>query len=308
MFNCSKAGGGGILPLFGLGGDSSPGGISTTVSESASIKKVVIEPPSSTIVENGTAEFTATAFYSDGSSKDVTSEVSWTSEGNAKIVTSQGNSTSKDSKQPDSESDSDSPLQPTKVGITGLKKGIIKGWPGTAKVKATLESVSGESNINVIASTDIDKIIFLDPPKLKPNSLFANIAKGANLPFYAIARLKTGKNLEVTNSVFWTVSDTSKGTFQTKGDLIGTFSALEDGIIWVQACFKDKFAEVCTEKLYLSISKNAIKSLSIEGNDKLVKGMNTKLSLIAFSFLSSFQIVIFILILKAIFVFIFVSV
>jgi trimeric autotransporter adhesin len=287
MLNCSKSGGGGgILPLFGLGGDSSSGGITTSVSESASIKKVVIEPPSTTIVENGEAVFTATAFYSDGSSKDVTSEVSWTSEGTAMIVSSQGNSTSKDSKQPDSDSDfdsdSDSPLQPTKVGIKGLKKGIIKGWAGTAKVKATLDNVSGESNINVIASTDIEKIIFLDPPKLKPNSLFANIAKGANLPFYAIARLKTGKNLEVTNSVFWTVSDTSKGTFQTKGDLIGTFSALEDGIIWVQACFKDKFAEVCTERLYLSISKNAIKSLSIEGKDKLVKGMNTKLRLIAF--------------------------
>jgi len=277
MFNCSKAGGGGgILPLFGLGGDSSSGGISTTVSESATIKKVVIEPPSSTIPENGTADFTATAIYSDGSSQNVTSLVSWSAdEQTAKVDSNSGSS--KSSKEPDSEENS-SPSQSSN-GTTGLKKRTIKGIkPGSSKIKATLESVTGESILEIISSADIEKIVFLDPPKPKSNGFYPNIAVGADLPFFAVAFLKNGKKLDVTSFAKWTLSDSTKASIQTKGENIGTLTALEEGTLYITACIDTK----CSEDFNLNISKNAIKSMSIEGKDKIVIGMSTNLRLVAY--------------------------
>jgi hypothetical protein len=276
VLNCSKAGGGGILPLFGLGGDSSNGGVTTSVSESATIKKLVIEPTSSTIPQNGTAEFTATAIYSDGSSQNVTSLVSWsTDEQTAKVDSNSGSS--KSSKDPDSEENSSS--SPSSNGTTGLKKGTIKGIkPGSSKIKATLESVTGESLLEIISSDDIEKIVFLEPPKPKSNGYYPNIAVGADLPFYAIAFLKNGKKLDVTSFAKWTVSDSTKASIQTKGENIGTLTALEEGTLFITACIGSK----CSEDFHLNISKNAIKSLSIEGKDKIVIGMSTNLRLVAY--------------------------
>ncbi len=278
LLNCSGAAKSQLLPLFGLGEDTA-GGITTSVSETASLKKVVIEPPTATIIENSHAEFTATAVYSDGSSQDVTSLVAWSisDDSMVEIAETPGASKSNQGKSKSSDS-SDSPSSPnSSQGITGLKKGLFKGLKqGPAKVKATLESITGES-VLVITAADILDLKFKEAPKPFPNGDNPLVATGASLSFSLEAILKSGKVQDLTNSVTWTVSDPTKGSIQSEGDLIGTFTALEDGAITIKACFEG----ICKE-FSVTISKSAIKSISIEGKEKLVKGMHTKLRAIAY--------------------------
>jgi trimeric autotransporter adhesin len=278
FLNCSDAAKGQILPLFGLGGGGSSGGITTAVSETASLKKVVIEPPTATIIENSHAEFTATAMYSDGSSQDVTSLVAWSISDTSmvEITETPGVSKSKNENSKSIDSSEPSSYDPSK-GITGLKKGLFKGLKqGPTKVQATLESITGES-VLVITAADILDLKFKDAPKPFPNGDNPFLATGSSISFSLEAILKSGKVQDLTTSVIWSVSDPSKGSIQTEGDLMGTFTALEDGTLIIKACFDS----ICKE-FPVTISRSAIKSISLEGKEKLVKGMHTNLRAIAY--------------------------
>lgn len=81
FLQCSDASKG-ILPLLGLGGASPgvEGGVSTSITENATLRSIQISPSSVELPKELEADFNATAIYSDGTKKDVTSEVQWTAQ------------------------------------------------------------------------------------------------------------------------------------------------------------------------------------------------------------------------------------
>ena len=130
LLKCSGASSGGVSPVFGLLGGSSSGGISTSVSENASLKSIQIEPANVALAKDTAAEFTATAIYSDGSKVDVTSSVKWNTVDETMAEFSE---TTKTSNKSSSDSDS-SNNKPESI----LKKIKFKAKaPGKTKIKAT---------------------------------------------------------------------------------------------------------------------------------------------------------------------------
>jgi hypothetical protein len=264
LFNCSKAGGGGILPLFGIGSSAEEGGVSTSISDSATLKKIVIEPPSASVVQDSHAEFTATAIYSDGTKLDVSSTVNWsTNEPSMAEVGAISKSNSKSSSKSKSIKENEAEVESQSSNKKGIFKGVI---PGKTKVKATLDGISGESELIIkvssIAKLEITQLDF--------------VATGSTVKFQVIAILNDGTKQDITKSVEWNISDGSMGNIVNDGELAGALTAYEEGNLNIVANFSG-----LTVTSQTNISKTKIASLSIEGNSKLVKGLTSGLRVVA---------------------------
>ena len=269
LFNCSEASKK-LLPLFGLGSgsDSSEGGISNSISENATLKKIVVEPPVLSIVEATHGEFTATAIYSDGTKVDVSSTVAWQSSSEDVKLDSSPTKTNSNSNSNSNSNAKAKEASSSSNKDSSIKKGVFRGDKGgtKAKIKATLQSITGESDLIVksasVVSLEISQLPF--------------IANGSNVPLKVVAILSDGTKQDITKSVEWTLSKGSMGTIIESGDQAGTFTALENGNISIEASLGN-----FTATLNSNISKTKIKSLAIEGNDKLVKGLSTSLKVVA---------------------------
>ena len=264
LFNCSKAGGGGILPLFGIGNSAEEGGVSTSLSDSATLKKIVIEPPSAAVVQDSHAEFTATAIYSDGTKLDVSSTVDWSaSDTNMVEVGAISKSNSKSSSKSKSIKDNEAGAETSGTS----KKGVFKGvTPGKTKVKATLNGIIGESELIIkvssIAKLEITQLDF--------------IATGSTVRYQVIAILNDGTKQDITKSVEWNISNGSMGNIVNDGENAGALTAYEEGNLNIIANFSG-----LTVTSQTNISKTKITSLSIEGNSNIVKGLTTGLRVVA---------------------------
>jgi LruC domain-containing protein len=259
LLNCSGATSGGVSPIFGLlGGGSSEGGISTSVSESATLKSIQIEPANVAIAQGTTAEFTAIGIYSDGSKADVTSSVKWNTvdESMAEYAetTKPATKTASNSNSPNNSADA------------LLKRIKFKARaPGKTKIKATLESIYGEAEF-LIKDAIITEIQTTPP---------SNLPKGTEAPLQAVAILSDKTNQDVTNSVNWT-SNTP--------DVIGTDSSGEKpvvsspntGTITITASLNE-----LSSTTTIKVSEPKIKSLSIEGIKSIVRGLVTPFKAIA---------------------------
>lgn len=250
-----------LLPLFGLGaGGSADGGISTSVSESATLKKIIIEPPRTEILADTHAEYTATAIYTDGTKQDVTSQVDWSTQDEALVKkdTSIGKSLKK-GKSLDSGNESPS--------NSNSKKAVFKGLgQGSTKIKATLNGITGEGEL-VIKPADI--------ARLEINQL-DYVATNSTVNFQVIAILKDGSKQDITKSVVWSLSKESGGFLGNEGDSAGVFTALEDGNIEITANFNGIVVKTQT-----NVSRTRIQSIGIEGKETLVKGLSTQLRVTA---------------------------
>lgn len=92
-----------------------------------SLSSITVTPANVSITKNGTKQFTATGNYSDGTSKDITTEVTWTS-GTTSIAT---------------------------INTGGLATGVNAG---VSVITASINSITGKTNLTVTsagATTDV---------------------------------------------------------------------------------------------------------------------------------------------------------
>lgn len=92
-----------------------------------SLSSITVTPANVSITKNGTKQFTATGTYSDGTSKDITTEVTWTS-GTTSIAT---------------------------INTGGLATGVNAG---VSVITASINSITGKTNLTVTsagATTDV---------------------------------------------------------------------------------------------------------------------------------------------------------
>ena len=162
------------------------------------LDSIRVLPDSAVISINATQSFTATGYYSDGSSQIITSGVSWTS--------------------------SDSNI--ANVNATGEAIGVAAG---KVTISAILGGVTGNASLTVSANAPT-----LDSIVVSPNT--ANINVGTIQAFTATGNYSDGSTQDITANAVWSSSDTGIAVINAAGEVSGvatgsvTISATLGGI------------------------------------------------------------------------------
>ncbi len=259
FLSCNK-GTGSSPPFFIFPSESSSApstGIDTVVSEGAKIKTIQIEAAQTSILPEQYTELSAWAIYTDGNKVNVTDLAEWELK-DPGLLQYEGiisPNTSKAFRKTNSKSESE----------TGyLKKRFKALSPGNTKIKATLESITGECEL------------FIDgyPIEFIEVSPIPFVPIGFTASYKAMAIVRNGSTLEkkdITSSVKWSVSN-ANGTIEKDG----TFTAISQGNIEVIAKFSGVVGSTTT-----NLSKTKIINLSISGNREIVKGTISQLQVTA---------------------------
>ncbi|HTJ87019.1 MAG TPA: Ig-like domain-containing protein [Terriglobales bacterium] len=176
------------------------------------LSSLAIGPQAQTITTQQTLQMSATGTYSDGSTKDLTGKVNWSSSATACATIN-----------------SNGLLSPVKT-VTGICTTTISAASGTATAATTTVTVTEgtPSSIMLTASTTTPQA----------NSTVTFTAK-ATFP-------NSGTPQDITTSVTWIVSDTTNLTL-TNGSGTGTLSANSAGLaITVQASFDGVLSNIVT--------------------------------------------------------------
>ncbi|HTR63122.1 MAG TPA: Ig-like domain-containing protein [Candidatus Binataceae bacterium] len=139
----------------------------------ATLTAIQVSPANPTVAQGLSVQLTATGVYSDGSTLNLTSAVSWASA--ATDVAEVSNS----------------------IGSQGLMTGVS---PGTSTISASLNGISGSTNATItgVVLTSIT-ITPIDP----------EIASGTNIQLTATGTFSDGSSSDLTGTVAWTSSDSA---------------------------------------------------------------------------------------------------
>jgi trimeric autotransporter adhesin len=160
--------------------DGLNGSTSFTVS-APEIVSIAVTPPSVSIAQGTTTNFTAKGTFSDGSTQDVTGTVQWNS--SATNVASVSNTI---------------PTEGTAKGLTA----------GTAVITASSGNVSGTASLTVTSAT-------LNSIAVTPNG--ASIPLGVTQQFTATGTFSDGTSQDISDAVSWSSSATNVATITTGG-------------------------------------------------------------------------------------------
>ncbi|WP_310275049.1 Ig-like domain-containing protein [Rheinheimera soli] len=176
------------------------GSASLTVNN-ATLTSLVVTPALSSVVTGQNRQFTATGIYSDGSSDNLTSLVTWTSSDNAVAL-------------PNANMQSSSGL------VAGLSS-------GTVQIRATLAAVSAEATLTVTAAT-------LSSISVTP--VISSVAVGLNRQFVATGIYSDGSTLNISHSVVWASANTQTATMNANGNSAsGLATGQAAGVVQIRA-------------------------------------------------------------------------
>lgn len=139
---------------------------------------VTVKPEVQSVTVGSSVQFTATAYYADGTSKDVTAAATWTS-GNLQVATISG----------------------------GLARGVAAG---TVTIRAMYLSVTGTATLNVNAPPppSVTSVTVVADQTLP---------KGRTAQLVAWANYSDGTSVDVTNSAQWSSSNPAVATVSSTG-------------------------------------------------------------------------------------------
>ncbi len=137
----------------------------------AVLASIAVAPPIASIAMGTRQQFTATGTYSDGSTKDLTAAVTWTSGGISVATVS------------------------NQAGSEGLASGVGQG---SASIVAALGSISSSATLTVTAATLVSVAVTPANP---------SIARGTTTQFTAIGTYTDGTTQDLTSQITWSSSD-----------------------------------------------------------------------------------------------------
>ncbi|MCK5795724.1 MAG: Ig-like domain-containing protein, partial [Deltaproteobacteria bacterium] len=167
----------------------------------ATLKSVEVTPASDKIAVGTTLQYTATAIYSDGTKKNVTTSATWKSSDTAIADISNAS------------------------GSEGLAKSVKAG---TVKIEATFGGLSGTAELTVTAAT-------LKSVEVTPTS--DKIAVGTTLQYTATAIYSDGTKKNVTTAATWKSSDTAIATISNASGSEGLAKGVKAGKVKFEAAF-----------------------------------------------------------------------
>ncbi len=166
-----------------FGGASGSNTLSVTGS-AAVVTTIALAPTDITMSVGGTQQFTATAGYSDGSSKNITNLATWTST-DATIAS----------------------IQNTGQTTPGMANGVS---PGNVNITATYGGVSGVTTLNVITTTGKLTGFFI-------SQIYPSIAPSATLQLFGFAEYSDGSSQFVTSTTNWLSSNPAIASIENQG-------------------------------------------------------------------------------------------
>jgi len=177
------------------------GSASLTVT-SATLEALDVTPAIPSIPAGLKQQFLATGTFSDGTSKDMTSEVTWSST-NAGVATVSN-----------------------AAGTSGLATTLTQG---TATITATFGNISGSTLLTVTPATIID--IEVDPSNL-------SIPRGSTQQFTAAGILSDDTVIDLTPEVTWSSSATEVATVSNETGFEGIATAIAPGTATITADYQ----------------------------------------------------------------------
>jgi hypothetical protein len=187
------------LLAAGCGGDSS--------STEASVTQIALSGPSS-LAAGLSGQMTATATYSDGSAKDVTSTVTWSSDEQATLA----------------------------ISDDSQNKGLVRALViGTAHVHAALSGKTGDATITVSAAEL--QVITITPAS-------PSLAMGTTVQLSAAGTYSDGSTQDITSAVQWVSADQSVVQVSNELGLLGLVTAVGQGAVNVSAVLGNVTASV----------------------------------------------------------------
>ena len=165
----------------------------------ASLQSIAVTPANPSIAKGTTKQFTATGTYSDTSTQDLTTQVTWAS---------------------------DTPAVATVSNAAGSKGLATAVTVGAAKISATLGSISGSTTLTVTPATL--QSISVTPPA-------PSIAKGTTQQFVATGTYSDGSTQTLTTQVTWASSATGVATISNAAGSQGLASTLTTGTTAISA-------------------------------------------------------------------------
>jgi uncharacterized protein YjdB len=167
----------GVVTVTARSGSLSGSATVTVNSAGTNLTSIVLSPTNPSIPINTTQQLTATGTYGDGSSRDLTAVVTWSS----------------------------STIANATVDVTGLVKGIAAG---SATITATLGSVSQSSSVTITAPS-------ITSISVTPEDV--TLAIGIGQQFTASAIYSDGSIQDLVSGVTWASSTTSVATIDNNG-------------------------------------------------------------------------------------------
>jgi 6-phosphogluconolactonase (cycloisomerase 2 family) len=174
-------------------------GSTTLTVSAATLVSIAVTPASASLPQNGGQQFIATGTYSDGSTQDLTSAVTWNS-GAAGVAT---------------------------VSNTPASNGLASAVsPGSAAITATLGGVSGSAALSVTAATLVS--IAVTPPA-------ATIPAGVPLQFTATGTYSDNSLRNITTAVTWLSSSPAVAAVSNASGSSGLATSLSLGSTSISA-------------------------------------------------------------------------
>jgi hypothetical protein len=174
-------------------------GSTTLTVTDATVTQIQVTPFNPSLPVGFQERLTATAIYSDGSNRDITSIATWTSSAPGTAA----------------------------VSDAGATKGLVTGAAGgTATIKAQYMGASGTTDVTVSAAA-------LKALTIAPTS--PTVMVGAIQPFTATGTFDDGSMLDVTPFVTWTSSDLSTADVSNADGSRGEATAFDVGTTTIQA-------------------------------------------------------------------------
>jgi trimeric autotransporter adhesin len=156
-------------------------GTATLTAVAVTLQSIAVTPAGPTLPAGRTRQLTATGSYSDGSTADLTTQVTWASSDVATATVS---------------------------NVDGSRGLVTAVAPGTTTVSAMLGSITGTTTVTVRAAV-------IDSIAVTPAT--ASLDVGATQQFTATATLSNGTTLDVTGTASWTSSSTAVATISATG-------------------------------------------------------------------------------------------
>jgi hypothetical protein len=174
-------------------------GDTTLTVTDATLVSIEVTPADPSIADGTTQEFTATGVYTDASTQDLTTEVTWSSSDDEIATVSNAD---------------DSKGLATAVGL------------GAATVSATSGGVTGDTTLTVTDATLVS---------IEVSPADASIADGTTQEFTATGLYTDGSTQDLTTEVTWDSSDDEIATVSNADDSKGLATAAGVGVVTVSA-------------------------------------------------------------------------
>jgi hypothetical protein len=197
-----------------LGNVSAATPATLTVS-AAALVSIAVTPANASIPSGTTEAFTATGTYTDNSTQNLTSSVTWSaatlSGGGAATFTFTGNSS------------------PNVAQATA---------PGTVTITATSGSISGSTPLTVTAPALTSIVVTSTAPATPPvagSPAVVTIYQGQTQQFYALGTYSDSSIQNITDTVAWSTGNASVATVSTSSPNFGLATAVGGGTVAITA-------------------------------------------------------------------------